>query len=154
MAVQRDSCNDPVYLILRSIESMLLRVNLLFEIYRPIVMSSNIDMYMNVENFKFTNSMCNINQYNSVFCYGITILCIVNCYSTHRQLQYNKPTITNVSKFRLFTNEDNILKELGFNDAIARLQPLSLSTHLFSGNKRGKEEGGNEKRGHHIICVQ
>lgn len=154
--IQHDSYNDLVYLTLRSNEYSTavnsIKSHLLFELYRPIVVSNNIDMYMNVESFKFTNSMYNINQYNNVFYYGIapsyTLTSIIiptgnyNITSLIDHLNSNignnftftyveslfKVTITNTAEFKLFNNDDNILKVLGFNNTTHTSTALSLTS--------------------------
>lgn len=156
--IQHDSYNDPVYLTLSSNSYTTavnnLKSNLIFELQRPIVCSSNVNVYMNVESFKFTNSIYNVNQYNNVFYFGLapsytetSITIPSGNYSITRLVSwlnsnignnftfeydetYMKITISNsTNEFRIFSSSNNILKVLGFTSQTHSSTSLSLTSN-------------------------
>lgn len=155
--IQHDSYNDPVYLTLSSnnytTANNNIKSNLIFELQRPIICNSNVNVYVNVESFKFTNSIYNVNQYNNVFYFGLapsysesSIVIPSGNYSITRLISwlnsyignnftfeydetYMKITITNsTDEFRIFNSSNNILKILGFTSQTHSSTSLNLTS--------------------------
>lgn len=155
--IQHDSYNDPVYLTLSSNNYTTainnLKSDLIFELQRPIVCSSNVNVYMNVESFKFTNSIYNVNQYNNIFYFGLSpsyteasIAIPSGNYSITRLVSwmnsyvgnnfafeydetYMKIIITNsTDEFKIFSSSNNILKVLGFTPQTHTSTSLTLTS--------------------------
>ena len=70
-----DTPISPAYISLISSDYTLLNNTLgsriTFELYQPIIVDSNVDTWLKLENFKFTNSMYNVSIYSNVFYFGL-----------------------------------------------------------------------------------
>lgn len=161
MPVFHDTIHNPVYLNLKSNASTLelnsLKSNMLFELFQPIAVNSNVDTYMTIENFKFTNSIYNVNSYNNIFYFGLdptysessvtvtegnySISSLISWLNSNVGSNFTfsydettlKVTITNTVEFQLFASSNNILQALGFTQNTYYSSGLSLtSTNLIN----------------------
>lgn len=146
MSVQHDASITPLYICLKSTDYTRLNNQynsyITFELYRPIVIENNVDTWLQVESFKFTNSIYNVNIYNNIFYYGLassgytitsstiprgnyditTLIEALNLIGDGFTFVFNKTaldiTITNTQNFKLFPNTFNILKVIGLSNEI------------------------------------
>ena len=146
--MSHDTIINPVYLTLKSNESTYAlndkKSHLEFELYRPIKVNSNVDIYLSVESFKFTNSIYNVNQYHNIFYFSLSplfvlnsvtipkgnysITSLVNLLNSLLTVSYgfsfifdatvSKISISNATAFKIYNNDKNINKIIGFDDAI------------------------------------
>ena len=145
--MSHDTIINPVYLTLKSNESTYAlndkKSHLEFELYRPIKVNSNIDIYLSVESFKFTNSIYNVNQYHNIFYFSLSPLFVPNSvtiakgnysitslvnllnaslvsfgFSFTFDSTVSKLKITNATAFQIYNNDKNINKIIGFDNAI------------------------------------
>lgn len=144
MTILHDATLQPLYICLKSNDYTSLNntygSHITFELYRPIIIDNNIDIWLNVESFKFTNSIYNVNIYNNIFYYGlassgyslssytiprgnydiISLLDALNLIGNGFTFTYSettiKVTITNTQNFYIFSNTYNILKTIGFSN--------------------------------------
>ena len=141
--VNHNTILEPIYINLQSNEYSALintRQHSSFELYRPITIPNNVDAHIAIENFKFTNSIYNVNSYNRVFYYGLasgsyaiqSINIPVSNYSITTLITYLnanigngftftyddatfKITVTNTEEFILYNSTNCILKVIGFS---------------------------------------
>ena len=73
--MKHDTILNPVYLTLKSDEYTnamnATKSHLEFELYRPIQVNNNIDIFMTVESFKFANSIYNVSAFQNIFYFGL-----------------------------------------------------------------------------------
>jgi hypothetical protein len=116
-----------------------------FELYQPIIVDTNVDTWLKLENFKFTNSMYNVSIYSNVFYFGlasniyisqsviiprsnydVTSLIVAlnlnvgNGFSFTYNSQTLKITVSNAQNFYLYNGSNNILKVIGFSNAVQK----------------------------------
>lgn len=159
MPIHIDNNIPPLYLNLTSddytSEMNTVGSHFSFDLSQSVEISDNVDAWLSVENFKFTNSFYNINRYNNVFYYGLASGGYSQNTVTIPQKNYNisslvsylntnvangfvfsydettlKMTITNSEEFRLFAGANNVLKVLGFSNTLQQ----SVSNVLTSNN--------------------
>lgn len=159
MPIHIDNNIPPLYLNLTSddytSEMNTVGSHFSFDLSQSVEISDNVDAWLSVENFKFTNSFYNINRYNNVFYYGLASGGYSQNTVTIPQKNYNistlvsylntsvgngfefsydettlKMTITNSEEFRLFAGANNVLKVLGFSNTLQQ----SVSNALTSNN--------------------
>lgn len=146
MSILHDTTITPLYICLKSTDYTTLNNQynsyITFELYRPISIESNVDMWLQVESFKFTNSIYNVNIYSNIFYYGLagsgysitsstigrgnyditTLIAALNTIGNGFSFAYDntsfKITITNSQDFKLYPNSFNILKVIGFSNVI------------------------------------
>lgn len=144
MTILHDSTLQPLYISLKSNDYTSLNntygSHITFELYRPIIINNNIDIWLNIDSFKFTNSIYNVNIYNNIFYYGlassgyvlssytiprgnydiISLLNALNLIGNGFTFTYSettmKVTITNIQNFYIFSNTYNILNTIGFSN--------------------------------------
>jgi hypothetical protein len=126
----------------------------IFELFQKIKVNSNVDIFITLESFKFTNSVYNINQYTNKFYYALAPDYNVTYFEIEQQNYYIdnlisylntnlnsvgftftydtaklKITIThNSNEFRIYPNEWNCLKILGFQQQIYYSSSQSLTS--------------------------
>lgn len=158
--IQHNTIHNPVNLNIKSNEHTFSYNNskskshLLFELYQPIAVHDNVDIYMTIENFKFTNTIYNVNEYNNILYFGIgpsytqssvtinqgnyNITSLVTYLNsnvgngftfTYDDSTY-KITLTNTSDFKLFSGSNNCLDVLGLTNETH----TSVSKSLTSDN--------------------
>ena len=147
MVLQHDTTIAPMFYTLRSNEYTYAINNigshLLFELEEKIHLPNNVDAYINIDSFKFTNAFYIVNEYNNVFQFGLasggyspvsvsieqknyTISTLVSYLNTNVGNGFTftydealyKITITNSQEFKLFAVANNILKVLGFSNEL------------------------------------
>lgn len=156
MSILHDTTIAPLYVCLKSTDYTALNNQynsfITFELYRPISIENNVDMFLQVESFKFTNSIYNVNIYNNIFYYGLagsgysvtsttiprgnydidTLITQLNTIGNGFTFVFDntstKITITNSQNFKLYPNSYNILKVIGFSNVIQ----TSISNSLQS----------------------
>ena len=145
--MNHDTIINPVYLTFKSSESTTAlndkKSHLEFELYRPIQVNNNIDIYLSIETFKFTISIYNVSQYHNIFyfslspLYAITSVVIpkanysvnslivaLNLYLTPHGFTFSfdssssKLSIANPTSFRIYNNIYNINKIIGLDNAV------------------------------------
>jgi hypothetical protein len=157
MTIIHDATLQPLYICLRSTDYSNLNnpygSYITFELYRPIVIQNNVDMWLTIESFKFTNSIYNINIYNNIFYYGLassgyslisatiargnyditSLLTVLNSIGNGFIFTYSditmKITITNSQEFYIFSNTYNILKTIGFSNNTQQSLANSLTSN-------------------------
>ena len=71
MPVIHDTPVSPAYISLQSSDYTILNNTLgsriSFELYQPIIIESNVDTWLKIESFKFTNSIYNVSIYSNIF---------------------------------------------------------------------------------------
>lgn len=128
--------------------------NLLFEMEESVRLPSNVESYVNIDSFKFTNAFYIINEYNNVFQFGLassgytpvsvnveqknyTINSLVSYLNTNVgngfTFSYDeslyKITITNSQEFKLFSATNNILKVIGFSDELHESTSFTITSN-------------------------
>ena len=145
--MNHDTIINPVYLTLKSNEYTTAlnskKSHLEFELYRPIQVNNNVDIFLSVETFKFTNSIYNVNQYHNIFYFSLTPLYVLTSvvipkanYSVSSLIialnsllsSYGftfafdsstaKISITNATAFIIYNKTYNINKIIGLDDTI------------------------------------
>ena len=145
--MNHDTIINPVYLSLKSNECTTAfndkKSHLEFELYRPIQVNNNVDIYLSVETFKFTNSIYNVNQYHNIFYFSLSptfvltsaiipkanytvnsLIVALNLVLTSYGFTFSfdsstsKISIANPTSFRVYNNLYNINKIIGLNDAV------------------------------------
>lgn len=157
MSILHDTTITPLYICLKSSDYTTLNnqygSSITFELYRPISIENNVDVWLQVESFKFTNSIYNVNIYNNIFYYGLAgssysvqsytiprgnynitnLLTALNSIGSGFTFVYSETsmniTITNTQNFKLFPNTYNILKVIGFSDVIQTSASNSLQSN-------------------------
>ena len=75
MPVIHDTPVSPAYISLQSSDYTILNNTLgsriSFELYQPIIIESNVDTWLKIESFKFTNSIYNVSIYSNIFYFGL-----------------------------------------------------------------------------------
>jgi hypothetical protein len=161
MTILHDSTLTPLYICLKSSDYTTLNntygSHITFELYRPISVESNIDMWLQVDSFKFTNSIYNVNIYNNIFYYGLasssyslqsysiprgnydiySLITALNLIGSNFTFVYSettmKITITNTQNFYVYSNSFNILKVIGFsNDAQQSISNSLTSNQIIN----------------------
>jgi hypothetical protein len=161
MTILHDSNLSPLYICLKSSDYTTLNntygSHITFQLYRPIVVESNVDIFLQVDSMKFTNSIYNVNIYNNIFYYGLasdgytllsyeiprgnydiySLLTVLNSIGDGFVFTYSettfKITITNTQDFYLYSNTYNILKVLGFsNDAQQSVSNTLISNQIIN----------------------
>ena len=141
-----DTPISPAYISLISSDYTLLNNTLgsriTFELYQPIIVDSNVDTWLKLENFKFTNSMYNVSIYSNVFYFGLasggytsqsvtitrsnydvtSLLVALNNIGNGFTFTYSsqtlKITVSNAQNFKLYSGSNNILKVIGFSNSV------------------------------------
>ena len=160
MPIIHDTPISPAYISLLSSDYTILNNNLgshiSFELYQPIVVDNNVETWLKIESFKFTNSIYNISIYSNIFYYGLasssyaiqsviipranydinSLLVALNdalggvgfifTYNTKTM----KITITNSQNFYLYNSTYNMFKILGFANSVQ----MSVANTLTSTN--------------------
>lgn len=145
--MNHDTIINPVYLTFKSNEfSTALndkKSHLEFELYRPIQVNNNVDIYLSIETFKFTNSIYNVNQYHNVFYFSLSpsfvltsvlipkanysinsLITALNTSLTPYGFMFtfdtstSKISIANPTSYIIYNKTYNINKIIGLNDAI------------------------------------
>jgi hypothetical protein len=157
MSILHDSPIPPLYICLKSSDYTALNndygSHITFELYRPIAVESNVDVWLQIESFKFTNSIYNVNIYNNIFYYGLSgsgyslssfeiprgnydiigLIAILNTVGNGFNFVYSdttlKITITNSQNFRLYNSTSNILKVIGFSNVTHQSISNTLSSN-------------------------
>ena len=158
MPVIHDTPVSPAYISLQSSDYTILNNTLgsriSFELYQPIIIESNVDTWLKIESFKFTNSIYNVSIYSNIFYFGLasnayaiqsftitrsnydinSLLIALNAIGSGFIFSYDsktmKITILNSQNFYLYNGSYNILKVLGFSNIIQ----TSVSNTLISTN--------------------
>jgi hypothetical protein len=146
MSIIHDTSTAPLYIYLKSTDYTLsnnqYNSDLTFDLYQPIVVENNVDIYVQIESFKFTNSIYNVNIYNNIYYYGlsgtgysvssytiprgnydiITLVSTLNLIGDGFTFEFDEITttltITNSQNFILYPNQNNILRVIGFSNMI------------------------------------
>lgn len=147
MVLQSDSTIAPMFYTLRSNDYTYainnINSHLLFEMEEKINLPGNVDSYLNIDSFKFTNAFYIVNEYNNVFQFGLasggyspisiniqqknyTISSLVsylnanvgNGFSFTYDDALYKITISNSQEFKIFAVANNILKVIGFSNTL------------------------------------
>ena len=141
-----DTPLSPAYISLISSDYTMLNNKLgsriTFELYQPITVDSNVDTWLKLENFKFTNSMYNVSIYSNIFYFGLasnayaiqsvtitranydiaSLIVALNLIGNGFIFVYDsqtlKITVSNAVNFKLYNSSYNILKVIGFSNAI------------------------------------
>lgn len=140
MTILQNTNLSPVYVSLGSNEYTqalnTYKSHLLFELYQPIAVQSNVDVFVSVSSFKFCNSIYNVNVYHSVFHYSLypsyvqtsftvargnysvsTLLTALNANVVGFVFSFdeinNKITISNSVDFIIYYDTNSIAKVLG-----------------------------------------
>lgn len=145
--MNHDTIINPVYLTFKSNEYTNAindkKSHLEFELYRPIQVNNNIDIYLNIETFKFTNSIYNVNQYHNIFYFSLsplyaltsavipkanysinTLITALNTLLTAYGFTFSfdsstsKISIANLTSYVIYNKTYNINKIIGLNDAL------------------------------------
>ena len=147
MVLQSDSTIAPMFYTLRSNDYTYainnINSHLLFEMEEKINLPGNVDSYLNIDSFKFTNAFYIVNEYNNVFQFGLasggyspisiniqqknyTISSLVsylnanvgNGFSFTYDDALYKITISNSQEFKIFAVANNILKVIGLSNTL------------------------------------
>jgi hypothetical protein len=146
MSIIHDTTIPPLYICLKSTDYTTLNnqynSSITFELYRSIYVENNVDIWLQVESFKFTNSIYNVNVYNNIFYYGLagsayamtsatiprgnynttTLLTVLNSIGNGFIFTFDEITtsliITNSQNFKLYPSTNNILRVIGFSNVI------------------------------------
>jgi hypothetical protein len=141
-----DTPINPAYISLISSDYTLLNnalgSRITFELYQPIIVDTNVDTWLKLENFKFTNSMYNVSIYSNVFYFGLasggytsqsvtitrsnydvtSLLVALNNIGNGFTFTYSsqtlKITVSNAQNFKLYSGSNNILKVIGFSNSL------------------------------------
>lgn len=141
-----DTPISPAYISLTSSDYTMLNNTLgshiTFELYQPIIVDTNVDTWLKLENFKFTNSMYNVSIYSNVLYFGlasngyasesvtitrsnydvtallIALNNIANGFTFTYSTQTLKFTVLNAQNFKLYSGPNNILKVIGFSNIV------------------------------------
>ena len=140
--ITHDTPISPAYISLLSSDYTMLNNTIgsymSFELYKPIIIDSNVETWLKIESFKFTNSIYNVSIYSNIFYFGLAssayaVQSVVITRSNYdinsliialNEIGYGftflydsktmKITITNTVNFNLFNATYNMLKILGF----------------------------------------
>ena len=73
--ITHDTPISPAYISLLSSDYTMLNNTIgsymSFELYKPIIIDSNVETWLKIESFKFTNSMYNVSIYSNIFYFGL-----------------------------------------------------------------------------------
>ena len=156
--VLHDTPLSPCYISLLSSDYTILNNGLgshiSFELYQPIIIADNVDTWLKIESFKFTNSIYNVNIYSNIFYFGLasssyaiqsitltksnydisSLLAALNLIGSGFVFTYSaqamKIIISNSQNFYLYNSSYNILKVLGFSNSVQ----ISTANTLVSTN--------------------
>ena len=156
--ISHDTPISPAYISLLSSDYTMLNNTIgsymSFELYKPIIIDSNVETWLKIESFKFTNSMYNVSIYSNIFYFGLaassyavqsvvitrsnyditSLLVALNNIGNGFVFVYDsktmKITISNSQNFYLYNSTYNMLKILGFTNKVQ----ISASNALTSTN--------------------
>ena len=156
--ISHDTPISPAYISLLSSDYTMLNNTIgsymSFELYKPIIIDSNVETWLKIESFKFTNSMYNVSIYSNIFYFGLaasayavqsvvitrsnyditSLLVALNNIGNGFTFVYDsktmKITIMNSQNFYLYNSTYNMLKILGFTNKVQ----ISTSNTLISTN--------------------
>ena len=156
--ISHDTPISPAYISLLSSDYTMLNNTIgsymSFELYKPIIIDSNVETWLKIESFKFTNSMYNVSIYSNIFYFGLaasayavqsvvitrsnyditSLLVALNNIGNGFVFVYDsktmKITIMNSQNFYLYNSTYNMLKILGFTNKVQ----ISTSNTLISTN--------------------
>ena len=140
--ITHDTPISPAYISLLSSDYTMLNNTIgsymSFELYKPIIIDSNVETWLKIESFKFTNSIYNVSIYSNIFYFGLassayavqsvvitrsnydinSLIIALNAIGFGFTFLYDsktmKITISNTVNFKLFNATYNMLKILGF----------------------------------------
>ena len=156
--ISHDTPISPAYISLLSSDYTMLNNTIgsymSFELYKPIIIDSNVETWLKIESFKFTNSMYNVSIYSNIFYFGLaasayavqsvvitrsnyditSLLVALNNIGNGFTFVYDsktmKITVSNTQNFYLYNSTYNMLKILGFTNKVQ----ISTSNTLISTN--------------------
>ena len=156
--ISHDTPISPAYISLLSSDYTMLNNTIgsymSFELYKPIIIDSNVETWLKIESFKFTNSMYNVSIYSNIFYFGLaasayavqsvvitrsnyditSLLVALNNIGNGFVFVYDsktmKITVSNTQNFYLYNSTYNMLKILGFTNKVQ----ISTSNTLISTN--------------------
>jgi hypothetical protein len=156
--ITHDTPISPAYISLLSSDYTMLNNTIgsymSFELYKPIIIDSNVETWLKIESFKFTNSIYNVSIYSNIFYFGLassayavqsvvitrsnydinSLIIALNTIGNGFTFLYDsktmKITISNTQNFYLFNATYNMLKILGFPN----VKQVSVSNTITSSN--------------------
>lgn len=131
--------------------------NMKFILKNSIQIPNNVDCFIHLNHFKFTNSFYNLNERNNVFYYSLSPYSVIKSFvipegnysittlisflndelaSDNITLQYSsqtfKITFSSAGDFQLLNGENNCLKILGFENEDTIRSNQIISSHLIN----------------------